>query len=376
MDINKIVEETLDLLIDGNIPESINLDYKREIHFTSKGNKKELCKDISSFANTRGGLLIIGIETNNNDEPIAKVPQLRTKNKQKDIIEQILNSGISPKISGIEIKEIQSKDFNDKFFYILKIPQSVYGHMVTVGSDNRYYKRFNFQIVAMLDYELEEIFKYRLELQSKQLETAERKHQELTNFKLRGKGLSIILQPIIKEQKLVEIDQLTNIILKLDRFGIPISTTNRDTSSGTIYYRDDLGIMGLSVDGTILYRFEYAEDKHEREEHIALSLVTSSLRRSLKSAFKFYSMPEINYNGGLLIYLVIEDAIGRKLNVNPLRRIDSTVCKQDSVIIKNIQNNINSIDIKDILESAVKELMMNFGILPNYSTDFLRSESS
>jgi hypothetical protein len=36
------------------IPESIYLDYKRELNFQNEKEKIELAKDISSFANTEG----------------------------------------------------------------------------------------------------------------------------------------------------------------------------------------------------------------------------------------------------------------------------------------------------------------------------------
>jgi len=43
-------------------PESLFLDYKRELNFKTQKDKIELAKDISSFANTEGGCLIYGID--------------------------------------------------------------------------------------------------------------------------------------------------------------------------------------------------------------------------------------------------------------------------------------------------------------------------
>ena len=55
----KIVSE----FFDNKIEESINLDYKRgESLVNSDKAKKELSKDVSSFANSDGGIIIYGVE--------------------------------------------------------------------------------------------------------------------------------------------------------------------------------------------------------------------------------------------------------------------------------------------------------------------------
>jgi hypothetical protein len=66
-------QDILDL-ITRREEESFLLDYKREINYSSPADKKELCKDVSSFANSKGGVLIYGIdqEVNINSPPKPK----------------------------------------------------------------------------------------------------------------------------------------------------------------------------------------------------------------------------------------------------------------------------------------------------------------
>jgi hypothetical protein len=50
------------LALIGNEPEGRIIDYKRDLIGNSDGDKKEFLYDISSFANTQGGYLVIGVE--------------------------------------------------------------------------------------------------------------------------------------------------------------------------------------------------------------------------------------------------------------------------------------------------------------------------
>lgn len=46
------------------VSEGRTIDYKRELPGNSDGDKKEFLADVSSFANTSGGDLILGVDEN------------------------------------------------------------------------------------------------------------------------------------------------------------------------------------------------------------------------------------------------------------------------------------------------------------------------
>lgn len=50
-------------LITSGVPEGLRIDYKRDTYKANDG--REFLKDISSFANTRGGYLLIGVTEEN-----------------------------------------------------------------------------------------------------------------------------------------------------------------------------------------------------------------------------------------------------------------------------------------------------------------------
>ena len=57
-----IDDATMQELIRAGASESVHLEFKRESYGKADKHKKELLKDITAFANTLGGHLIIGNE--------------------------------------------------------------------------------------------------------------------------------------------------------------------------------------------------------------------------------------------------------------------------------------------------------------------------
>lgn len=60
MDTPKTIED-IEKFIKSELPESIHLDYK-ESPALSKKKRDEICKDVSAFANSDGGMLIYGVK--------------------------------------------------------------------------------------------------------------------------------------------------------------------------------------------------------------------------------------------------------------------------------------------------------------------------
>ena len=147
----------LDNLIFNQIEENLNLDYKSAGSLgKSVGKKKELSKDVSAFANSNGGIIIYGIKEFDEAEKRHLPERLDPVNRSeysKEWLEQIINSNISPRIDGIIIKSISLNNEND-VAYVVEIPKSTTAHQ---SSDFRYHKRFNFETVAMHDYEVKDV---------------------------------------------------------------------------------------------------------------------------------------------------------------------------------------------------------------------------
>jgi hypothetical protein len=148
-------------------PESIFLDYKRELNFSNKKEKIELAKDISSFANSQGGCLIYGIDEEREAEKSIPIPKkeygiLPIQANVIDI-ENILTSIISPPLPDLRIRTIKLEHDLSKVVYLLWHSKSWFApHMVSGFKDVRYYKRGNFKAEPMQENEIETKYRERL----------------------------------------------------------------------------------------------------------------------------------------------------------------------------------------------------------------------
>jgi hypothetical protein len=147
------------------IEENLNLDYK---DIRSVENFNELAKDVSAFANSAGGSIILGIEEKKEiikDKKGKKIgikifPGKITWGKPsltKEQIEQGLRGKIHYWIEGLRIIPIRKSERSGYVIFLIDIPQSENPpHMVSPL--HRYYKRLNFEAVPMEHYEIADFF--------------------------------------------------------------------------------------------------------------------------------------------------------------------------------------------------------------------------
>lgn len=136
-----------------NPEESLKIEFKSGEFFTN-ANKDKLTICVSSFANSDGGLLFIGVKekkiNGNFHADIIDGVTIDPKHT-KETLENILKTNISPKIDSLKIVRLEE---NGRSIFLLEIPKSERApHM---ASDKRYYKRLNFQKNPMEHYEVED----------------------------------------------------------------------------------------------------------------------------------------------------------------------------------------------------------------------------
>lgn len=141
-----IKKSDLEVLISNKVAEGKEIDYK-EIYLMNS-DKKELCKDISAFANNSGGYIIYGMkEIETYPTEISSFALEIDKVKQQ--INSIVMDGIKPRVQ-LEIKEIEIE--RDSYCLIIKIHNSYNKpHMVVYNKDNRFYQRNANGTTDMLD---------------------------------------------------------------------------------------------------------------------------------------------------------------------------------------------------------------------------------
>ena len=111
--LDNVEENDLNDLIKCSVRESKILDYKLKCELSTGDKKKEFLYDVSSFANTDGGVIIYGIKDKqknkkNTGEPeeIVGIGNVNFDQEQTRI-ENIIRTGIEPKIIGIKFKDVK-----------------------------------------------------------------------------------------------------------------------------------------------------------------------------------------------------------------------------------------------------------------------------
>lgn len=137
--------------------ENVSLEYKASLaigEWTDR-NRNELAKDLCAFANSAGGIMIIGINEVEH-KPEFVDDGVDTRKASKEAVESALAARISPRIDGLTIKEIPNPKIPYCSYFVLGIPRSMRApHMC--NAFHRYYKRYNFECVPMEHYEVEDV---------------------------------------------------------------------------------------------------------------------------------------------------------------------------------------------------------------------------
>ncbi len=154
-------KQRLDQMIADGVEEYAGLDYKRADSLgKSDGKKTEVSKDVSSFANSGGGVLVYGI-AEFADEPRKHLPErldpIQRNEISKEWLDQVIQS-IQPRIEGVVIHPVTISEADNTVCYVVEVPQSHTAHM---ARDHRYHKRHNFTTAQMEDYEVRDVMNRR-----------------------------------------------------------------------------------------------------------------------------------------------------------------------------------------------------------------------
>jgi len=185
-------------LITNKIEESLRLDYKRCASLLQKSGKSnrdkemtELSRDVSSFANAAGGMIIYGV-IENEHLPQELDEGFDPQEVSKEWLEDVITSRIDRTVDGVLIHPVRlDLTYPGRYAYVVEIPQSSTIHQ---AYDKRYYRRRNFKAEPMEDYEIREGLsrsKYpQLEVNYgwEQVKTSQELHEYHLTFTLRNVG--------------------------------------------------------------------------------------------------------------------------------------------------------------------------------------------
>lgn len=147
-----LVLSDIELLVNNGVAEGSSIEYKRALGNDDKGNlihefsslpanrKKEFAADITSFANTDGGYILIGIEEEKGVPVSIPGVAVTDQDRLTDSMQQFLRAAVEPHIAGLNIKYIATSSGGR--IIVIHVPRSwSKPHMVVFQEEHRFYVR-------------------------------------------------------------------------------------------------------------------------------------------------------------------------------------------------------------------------------------------
>ena len=124
--------------IQTGVPEGVLVDYKRDAYGRADADIREFLKDISSFANTAGGHLIVGMDETGG---IPTAIKALTGNADHELqrLESIARDGLEPRIAGLRMRAVP---VSGGYVIVVRVPKSWQPpHRISARGLNRIYGR-------------------------------------------------------------------------------------------------------------------------------------------------------------------------------------------------------------------------------------------
>lgn len=181
--VRDMTAETLREFLELAIPEGRHIDYKLRLSGDApEAQKLEFLKDISAFANSDGGDLIIGaLEPAEGRQVAVQLRGIERGDEVAHRMERAASSSIDPRIAGLQIRPIALGD--DRFAILVHIPPSmVRPHMVTSVGNRGFYIRHTESSQSMSTHEIREAVLSSATVEARAREYMDRREREAREY--------------------------------------------------------------------------------------------------------------------------------------------------------------------------------------------------
>jgi hypothetical protein len=140
-------------------PESLTLDYK-EPRALAPDKCDEICKDVSSFANSEGGTIIYGMHENKRVQPPVptRLEGITDPKITIEWIDQVLGSRISPRLDPMDVIITPVSLSAGGNAWVIEVRQAT-ARPPHQAPDRKYHRRFQTRSEPMYDYEIRDVMR-------------------------------------------------------------------------------------------------------------------------------------------------------------------------------------------------------------------------
>ncbi len=362
----------------GKFAEGVRVEYKREMI-------ENIPKTISAFANTLGGIMVIGVETDNQNKVIAINGIDKKAGIEEGIIDSSLN-GIYPSvIPEVGIFEISKK--KDKVVVVIKVHESVQAPHAIQNSTRVYIRTGN----TSQPYELAEID--RIEYMLKRREQPEKLKEELGrraldrlknllggHFGPHAPALSVAISPLFPYQPLISLDKLYSTCNSGDYYA-PLRSLNNPKRVADGICKFYGNVTNFSYTEVNHYGFVFAcntleknksrwraigKNEEEKEElYVLLTQIILIIGKTLKLADSFYK--NCGYLGNIEVKVNIDNVSGESLMYSDdgfpthdqFKSTDDSVFSSQITVTEEIDRSL-----VNIVTSLLKNILWIFNCAP------------
>lgn len=251
--LDDLAAEHIQSLVENDVSEEFDLDFKEALYGRSDAAKRELAGDVAALANTAGGVIVIGV-AEDAQARASSAPGVALSDAERTRMLQVIASGVSPMpmVDVISIPSAPSEETDQSHteptgYYVLAVPRSPSGpHAVLINDGFRYPTRNGATTRYLAEPEVAAAYRTRaagIEGQVRRMSEVEQEAEQ----RLKRDDTPWVMVTLVPDLAgSFEIDHAQERRFQSDTVGRPVYDIFR---SGTTFQRTSVGRRRLLADG-------------------------------------------------------------------------------------------------------------------------------
>ncbi|MEV6644696.1 ATP-binding protein [Amycolatopsis sp. NPDC051371] len=186
-------------LASAKAPEDFDLDFKSKTYKPSDEGKRNLSIDVAAMANTAGGLIILGMEEDDQARALKPVEDFAVTDAEVNRMSQIVAAGVGP-LPSMDIRIVENEEKPGTGFYLIAVPRSLTApHAVLVNDSLRFPRRNGRTTAYLSEPEVAQAYRERFAGLQSRLDVAE-VHERFLLERLNTDLMTYVVLTLVPDQ--------------------------------------------------------------------------------------------------------------------------------------------------------------------------------